>query len=317
MSARPADIGALGEFGLIAALTARMPQGAGVLLGPGDDAAVVSAPDGRVVATTDLLVAGRHFRTDWSSAEEIGRKAAAANLADIAAMGAVPRALLLGLAAPADLATEWAEGLVDGLTAECAVVGASIVGGDVVGADVVLIAVTALGDLNGLDPVTRAGARPGDVVAVCGTLGSSAAGLAVLQSGRGGHESLVRAHRTPSPPYAAGPQAARLGVRALIDVSDGLLADLGHVASSSAVALDLDSSAFVPSPALTAAAEALGGSALRWMLTGGEDHALAGCFPPDIDLPPTWLRVGRVAAGSGITVDGAVLDGARGWDHYR
>ncbi len=317
MDARPANVGALGEFGLIAALTARLPQGAGVLLGPGDDAAVVAARDGRVVASTDLLLAGRHFRTDWSSAYEIGRKAAAANLADVAAMGAVPTALLVGLAAPADLPTDWAERLVDGMAAECAAMGASVVGGDIVGSDVLLIAVTALGDLEGLDPVTRTGARAGDVVAVCGALGASAAGLAVLQAGRDGHEALVQAHRTPSPPYEAGPQAARLGAHALIDVSDGLLADLGHIARGSGVAIDLDSAAFVPSSVLEAAAADLGASARTWMLTGGEDHALAACFPPEVDLPPAWLRVGRVEAGDGVTVDGAVVDGAAGWDHFR
>lgn len=325
MGARATNVGALGEFGLIAALTARLPQGAGVLLGPGDDAAVVAARDGRVVASTDLLLAGRHFRTDWSSAYEVGRKAAAANLADVAAMGAVPTALLVGLAAPADLPTDWAEGLVDGMAAECAAMGASVVGGDIVGSDVLLIAVTALGDLEGLEPVTRTGARPGDVVAVCGALGASAAGLAVLQSGREGHETapgsghgeLVRAHRTPSPPYQAGPQAARLGAHALIDVSDGLLADLGHIARGSGVAIDLDSAAFVPSPALDAAASDLGASARTWMLTGGEDHALAACFPPEVQLPLSWVRVGRVVAGEGVTVDGSVFGGTAGWDHFR
>jgi thiamine-monophosphate kinase len=325
MEARPANVGALGEFGLIAALTARLPQGAGVLLGPGDDAAVVAARDGRVVASTDLLLAGRHFRTDWSSAYEIGRKAAAANLADVAAMGAVPTALLVGLAAPADLPTDWAERLVDGMAAECAAMGASVVGGDIVGSDVLLIAVTALGDLEGLAPVTRTGARIGDVVAVCGALGASAAGLALLQAGltsdqRGhnaAHEELLRAHRTPSPPYEAGPQAARLGAHALIDVSDGLLADLGHIARGSGVAIDLDSAAFVPSAALETAAADLGASARTWMLTGGEDHALAACFPSEVDLPPAWVRLGRVDAGEGVTVDGAIFDGAAGWDHFR
>ncbi|WP_344608150.1 thiamine-phosphate kinase [Sporichthya brevicatena] len=311
------SVGDLGEFGLIAALTARLPQGPGVLLGPGDDAAVVAAPDGRVVATTDLLVADRHFRRDWSTPHDVGRKAAAANLADVAAMGATPTALLVGFAAPADLPAAWAEEFAAGLAAECAPVGASVVGGDVVRAEQLLVAITALGDLGGVPAVTRDGARPGDVVAVCGTLGASAAGLAVLSAGVRGHQSLVQAHRTPTPPYAAGPAAARLGVHALIDVSDGLLADLGHVAERSGVAVDLDSSAFVPSEELRAAAAELGASATQWMLTGGEDHALAGCFAPDVELPDGWVRVGRVHAGSGVTVDGSVPTGVAGWDHFR
>ena len=159
-------VGDLGEFGLIAAVVARFRVTPDVLLGPGDDAAVVAAPDGRVVASTDLLVEGRHFRRDWSSAREIGRKAAAQNLADLVAMGARPTALLVGLGAPPDLPADWATGFADGLAEECALVGATVVGGDVVRSDAVVVAVTALGDLEGRAPVTRSGARPGDVVAV-------------------------------------------------------------------------------------------------------------------------------------------------------
>ena len=149
------SVGALGEFGLIAAVTARLPQGRGVLLGPGDDAAVVAAPDGRVVVTTDVLVEGRHFRRDWSSATDVGHKAAAQSLADIAAMGARPTVLVVGLATPADLPVAWAVELADGLREECSTVGASVVGGDVVRADSVVVSVTALGDLEGREPVTR------------------------------------------------------------------------------------------------------------------------------------------------------------------
>src|SRR5438045_1588359 len=107
-----------GEFGLIARVTARLGTGPATLLGPGDDAAVVAAPDGRVVASTDVLVEGRHFRRDWSSARDVGHRAAAANLADIAAMGAVPTALLVALCVPPNLEVAWAEELADGLAAE-------------------------------------------------------------------------------------------------------------------------------------------------------------------------------------------------------
>lgn len=119
-----------GEFGLIARVTARLASGHATLLGPGDDAAVVHAPDGRVVASTDVLVEGRHFRRDWASAVDIGHRAAAANLADIAAMGAVPTALLVALCMPPELEAQWTEELADGLAAEAARVGASVVGGD-------------------------------------------------------------------------------------------------------------------------------------------------------------------------------------------
>jgi thiamine-monophosphate kinase len=143
------SVGELGEFGLIARITGRLPFGNSTSVGPGDDAAVVIAADGRVVATTDLLVDGRHFRRDWSTPYDVGRKAAAQNLADIAAMGAVPTALLVGLATPPDLAAFWAERFADGLHDECDLVGAGVVGGDVVRSDVLVLAVMALGDLQG------------------------------------------------------------------------------------------------------------------------------------------------------------------------
>src|SRR5215475_8356060 len=137
----------LGEFGLIASFAARLPRAAGTLVGIGDDAAVLAMPDGRVVASTDLLIEGRHFRRDWSGPAEIGGKAAAQNLADVAAMGADPTALLVGLALPATESADWAQRLVSGIASECAAAGATVVGGDLAGADTVMIAVTALGNL--------------------------------------------------------------------------------------------------------------------------------------------------------------------------
>ncbi len=229
----------LGEFGLIAALAAGLPRGERTVVGIGDDAAVLTTPDGRVVATTDLLLEGLHFRRDWSGPADIGGKAAAQNLADVAAMGAVPVALLVGFGAPGDLPLAWARELVAGIADECARVGATVVGGDTSRADKVMLAVTALGDLAGRDPVTRAGARPGDVLAIAGVLGDSAAGLALLEAGHAGPAALIAAHRRPRPPYAAGPEAARLGATSMIDVSDGLLADLGHIAAASGVLIDV------------------------------------------------------------------------------
>lgn len=309
------QVGALGEFGLIAALTARLPQGEDVLLGPGDDAAVVRVADGRVVATTDLLVEGRHFRRDWASPYEVGRKAAAANLADIAAMGARPLALLVGLAAPADLPVADALALTDGLRDESAPVGASVVGGDVVRGDALLVAVTALGTLEGRAPVTRAGARPGDVVAVCGPLGRSAAGLALLLAGRREPAELVRAHLLPTPPYAAGPAAASAGASAMCDVSDGLLQDLGHVAAASGVRIELEVAAVEDSVSdVRPVAEELGADPLRWVLTGGEDHALVACFPPGA-VPAGWREVGRAASGAGVVAAGYER-GPGGWQSY-
>jgi thiamine-monophosphate kinase len=312
-------------------MRALLPVGEQQIIGIGDDAAVIRAPDARVVATTDLLVEGRHFRRDWSSAFDIGGKAAAQNLADVAAMGASATALLVGLAVPGDLDVEWARDLARGLAAECARAGASVAGGDVTRADAIMLGVTALGDLSGREPVTRRGARPGDELAVAGVLGSSGAGLALLSAGlaadlRAGQPDLtplVAAHQRPRPPYAAGPQAALLGATSMIDISDGLVQDLRHVADASGVRIDLETprltaSSAVPAAALRAAAEVLGGPDwLTWVLSGGEDHALAATFPAGTALPANWQVIGTVRLGGGVYVDGNIRDDLGGWDHFR
>jgi len=305
-----------GEFGLIARVTARLQPGASTLLGPGDDAAIVSAPDRRVVASTDALVEGRHFRRDWASGVEIGHRAAAANLADIAAMGATPTALLVALCAPPGLDARWAEDLADGLAAEAATVGAAVVGGDMAGSPTLTIVVTALGDLGGRRPVTRDGARAGDVVALCGRVGYAAAGYTVLSRGFRTPVLLVDAYRRPRVPYAAGPAAARAGATAMLDVSDGLLQDLGHVAKASKVAIDIDRGAFEVPPQMRDAAQALGVDPYHWVLGGGDDHALAATFPQDRTLPEGWREIGRVSEGTGVTVDGKPPKGPIGWDHF-
>jgi thiamine-monophosphate kinase len=312
-----------GEFGLIARITARLgrqprgPDDHAVLVGPGDDAAVLAAPDGWVVVTTDALVAGRHFRRDWASAVEIGHRAAAANLADIAAMGARPTALVVALCTPPDLEVAWVEGLADGMAAEAGSVGARVVGGDVSASPTLTVAVTALGDLAGAAPVTRGGARPGDVVAMAGRLGYAAAGLTVLSRGFRSPRLLVEAYRRPEVPYRAGPDAAALGATAMIDVSDGLLADAGHVAAASGVAIDIRRDAFdVPAP-MRNAAEALGADPYDWILTGGDDHALVATFPEGTALPDQWRVIGAAGTGAGVTVDGEPHHGVAGWDHFR
>ena len=306
-----------GEFGLIARITARLDPGPACLLGPGDDAAVVAAPDRRVVATTDVLVEGRHFRRDWSSARDVGHRAAAANL-DIAAMGAVPTALLVALCMPPNLEVAWAEELADGLAAEANRAGGSVVGGDMSSSPTLTIAVTALGDLLGEAPVVRSGARPGDVVALNGRVGHAAAGYTVLSRGFRSPKLLVEAYRRPSVPYAAGPAAARSGATAMIDVSDGLLADLGHVATASRVGIDVKREAFVVPAQMRDAAAALGVDPYTWILTGGDDHPLAATFPAGTELPAGWTVIGSVSDGSGVTVDGKAWTGpSTGWDHFR
>src|SRR4051812_21682954 len=310
----PSDtVKVVGEFGVIARVLAQAGVARVAQVGPGDDAAVLRTPDRRVVATTDVLVEGRHFRRDWSSAEDIGHKAAAANLADVAAMGGVTTALLVGLACPSSTQTSWLEGVAAGLAEECAPLGAAVVGGDLVAApadsDSVVLSVTALGDLGGRPPVLRSGARPGDVVALAGRLGWSACGLAVLRRGFSSPPAAVNAHRRPLPPYGAGPAAAAAGATAMCDVSDGLLADAAHLATASGVVVDVDRAALVraclePPGPLQQVAGALGADPMAWVLTGGEDHALLATFPESAALPDGWTVVGRVhAAGE----DPAVL----------
>ena len=310
-------VGGLGEFGLIRRVTAGRTPGPGTLLGPGDDAAVVAAPDGRVVACTDVLVEGVHFRLDWSTPHQVGRKAVAANLADVAAMGAVATALVVGLGCPASTPVSTVDGLTAGMWEEVGRLGADIVGGDVVTTERVVLSLTALGDLQGRLPVTRAGARPGNVLAVCGRLGWSAAGLAVLGRGFRSPAAVVGAHRVPEPPYDAGPQAARAGATAMIDTSDGLLADAGHVAEASGVGIDVSSAALTVPQRLVDVGSALGVDPLHWVLTGGEDHALAATFPSDVALPQGWVAIGTVRKGTGVLVDGRPYDGPGGWDHFR
>ena len=312
------SISDLGEFGLIGRITARLAARPSTLLGPGDDAALVAVPDGRVVATTDVLVEGRHFRRDWSSAVDVGHRAAAANLADIAAMGATPSALLVAFCAPADLDVGWAEGLTDGLAAEAELAGAAVVGGDMSASPVLTIAVTALGDLGGRAPVLRSGARPGDIVALAGRIGYAAAGYAALCRGFRTPRVLVDAHRRPVVEYGAGPAAADAGATSMLDVSDGLLADAGHIATASRVGIDLQRSAFEVPDVMADAARALGVDPYTWILAGGDDHALLATFPPDATLPPGWRPIGTVGESGGVTVDGKRYeDGPAGWDHFR
>ena len=313
----PADatLADVGEFGLIRELVGLFPQGEQVLVGPGDDAAVLRVRSGHVVVSTDLVVEGRHFRRDWASASDVGHRAAAQNLSDINAMGGRATSLTVGLAAPPDLPAQWALDFARGFADECALVGASVVGGDLTRADQVVIAVTVLGACTQA-PVLRSGARPGDVLAITGRQGWSAGGLAVLGRGFRSPRVLVEAYRRPEPPYDAGRVAAEAGATAMIDVSDGLLADAGHLADDSGVAIDVHAAAFdIPEP-LQAVGAATGADPLTFILGGGEDHAMLATYETVDAVPEGWSVIGTVSAGEGVTVDGAPYDGPTGWTHF-
>jgi thiamine-monophosphate kinase len=314
MAADERTLADVGEFAVIDAVAPVFPTTPAVLIGSGDDAASL-ATSGPVLVTTDLLVERRHFRRDWCAAADIGRRAVAASLADIAAMGGTATGLVVGLAAPADLPVAWARQLAEGMAAELERVGATVVGGDLSAADEIVVSVTALGHA-AAEPVRRGGARPGQVVALAGRVGWAAAGLAVLGRGFRSPRAVVDAYRRPEPPYAAGPQAAAAGATAMIDVSDGLLADLGHIATASAVAIDVESAALEVAEPLAAVGAAVGVDPLRFCLTGGEDHALAATFDADTGLPEGWRPIGRVGEGSEVTVDGEPYDEPAGHAHF-
>jgi thiamine-monophosphate kinase len=317
-------VAGLGETGTLRRILPRLPSGADTLLGPGDDAAVVAAPDGRFVVTTDLMVHGPDFRLAWSTAHDLGWKAAASNLSDVAAMGARPTALVVALAVPGATDVTFLEEFADGLREGCAAMapGCGVVGGDMSVSPTMTIAVTAFGDLEGRQPVTRTGARPGDIVAVSGALGRSGRGLDLLfrlaVDHRGepdaeaarvlrGRDTDVAWHLAPTPPVSEGVLASIAGATAMLDLSDGLALDAGRVASASGVVVDLDSTALGDDP--------------RAALAGGEDHSLFATFPEGVSLPGGFRKVGRVVSRAhdrapAVTLDGRPLADATGWDPY-
>jgi len=318
----------IGEVAALRRIFPLLPDAAAALLGPGDDAAVLAAPDGRYVVTTDMMVHGPDFRWAWSTPEDLGWKAAATNLADVAAMGARPTAIVVAIAAPADTTIGVLERFADGLRAACEALapGCGVVGGDLSASSVFTIAVTAFGDLEGRAPVLRSGAAAGDLVAITGSVGSAAHGLHLLfEHGTGEDGSPdrsraqalrddphVRAQLRPEPPIASGTEAAIAGATAMLDVSDGLCLDAGRLAAASGVAIDIETAALRAAMA--------DGVELAEALAGGEEHALLACFPANAVLPAAFRRVGTVRAGSGVLVDGTPRDEATssstGWDPY-
>jgi thiamine-monophosphate kinase len=279
------------------------------------------------VVSTDVLVEGVHFRLDWSSAADVGRRVAAQNLADAAAMGARPTALVVALAAPRERLTgRWLRDFARGLGQFCAAWGTGLVGGDLALGPAVVACGTVLGDLGGRPAVRRGGARPGDVVGLHDAvrhgsarppglgLGASGAGLACLAAGgleraleawpgpapagiRALADNAVAAYRAPQPPISAGVEAAEAGASAMIDISDGLLRDAGRIAAASGVRLCLDAQSAALAGAARAfrpLAEVLGRDPWQWVLGGGEDHALLATFPAAAALPTGWDVIGQV-----------------------
>lgn len=268
----------VGEFPLIQRLLARLPASS-VLVGPGDDAAVTQATPGHaLVSTTDLLVEGVDF-TNAFPPRSIGWKSIAVNLSDLAAMGARPKFVLVGLAAPAATEVAWVEALYDGVAAVCREHGVEVIGGDISGSGTggVTVSVTALGEVPLDRVVRRTGARAGDRVCVTGTLGDAAAGLDRVLAGKPA-DALSRRQLDPTPRVAAGLAVAEASlVRAMIDVSDGFLADLGHLLDAARLGARIETAKLPLSPELAA----LGHDSLRFALAGGEDFELLMAVAPE------------------------------------
>jgi thiamine-monophosphate kinase len=258
---------------------------------------------------------------DWSSSFDLGYKAVATNLADIAAMGAKPTALVVALVVPKTTKISWLEGFADGLDAACKALapGAGVVGGDLAAGDQLVVSVTVHGSMEGRAPVLRSGAQAGDIVAVAGTLGKSSCGLALLQSENkdliNSYDDWVSYHLRPEPPIQQGVEASIAGASSMLDLSDGLSADLLRICKASNVAIELSSKelqgfeAMLELPAL-----GLGVDPKNWVLHGGEDHALVATFPSNSVLPKAFKAIGVVSAGEPeLYLDGVPLE-AKGWD---
>jgi thiamine-monophosphate kinase len=311
----------LSEGEVLARIFPRLPHADAELLGPGDDAAVVSAADGRFVVTCDMMIQGPDFRLAWSTPHDLGWKAAATNLSDVAAMGAKPTALVVAIAAPPSTPIAVILGIADGLRDGCEALapGCGVVGGDLSASDALTLSITAFGDLEGRSPVLRSGARVGDVVAHAGRLGDAGIGLGLLfrfgvdaagvpsrihaDALKDRHPDLVAAQLAPVPPIDRGPAAALGGATAMLDVSDGLAIDAGRLARASNVGIDFDAAAL--------------GENRELALGGGEDHGLLATFPPDTVLPDGFRRLGTVTDQAGtVLVDGEPHTQG-GWDPYR
>ena len=286
-----------------------------VIVGNGDDGAVLQLSE-KTVLSTDMSVEGIHFRTAWSSPEEIGRKITAANLADICAMGGWPEFLLVSVAFPSRYLNSL-EKLAEGIAKEAEKVGARVVGGDLSQGPELVISITAIGKTS--QPILRSGAKVGDVVVVSHLPGYSAAGLLLLGQGNEIRNELevraVKAHCAPSLDYLKY-QSAFGHLNSATDISDGLVVDASHIASASNVAIELDTSMLMAQADFGKLQTLCGDKyqALEMVLTGGEDHVLLGTTNSPEKLPG-FIEIGRVVAGHGIYVDGIKRDGETGYQH--
>jgi thiamine-monophosphate kinase len=311
----------LGEIESLKKTVARLRPAQAAIVGSGDDAAVVAATDSFLVST-DTLVQDHDFKLEWSTGFDLGFKAVASNLADIAAMGARPTVLVVAVVVPKTTKISWLEDFADGLQAACDKLspGVAIVGGDLASGEQIVVSVTVHGSLDGLEPVLRSQAKPGDLVAVCGSVGKAACGLALLQSGNQdlirSYDDWVNAQLRPEPPISQGVIANQAGATSMLDVSDGLAKDLLRIARASNVAIEIHSKDLLGFEAmLELPAQSLGVNPRQWVLSGGEDHCLLATFPATADIPRSFKVIGKVlnSGEPSVLLDGEKAD-VSGWD---
>lgn len=333
-------IASVGENESLRRTISRLNKGDWELVGPGDDSAVIRAENGSFVVTTDTLVEGHDFRLDWSNWFDLGWKAVASNLSDVAAMGAKPTVLVVAVVCPVTTLVADLEAFADGLREACLSLspGTAVVGGDLASGAQVVISVTAHGDLEGRSPVLRSGARPGDILAVAGTLGQAACGLELLASGNSDAVSAwdewVNVQRRPQPPIHLGVVAADSGATAMLDISDGLAKDASRIAKASGVTVQIQAASLFGFEArLEGAAQLLSLAnpnliemglpnlaadeyCQKWVLTGGEDHSLLATFPISSALPRGFKAIGVILPareGQPLLLDDKPIP-ADGWD---
>lgn len=302
----------MNEFELIGKITKDLPTSSHLTLGPGDDAAALRF-EGQTVVSTDIVVENVHFRRAWSGARDIGRKVVAVNVSDVESMGAKPVAIVVALAVPSELGEDWILEFGEGVREEAERAGVVLAGGDLSRAEHITACVTALGEVD--EPVTRAGAQPGDVIAFAGRLGWAGAGMAALSRGFRSPQDVVQEAKCPSVPYGQGRVAKEAGATSMIDISDGLLQDLGHIAKASGVAIDIDSLTLEVAEPMERVGAATGKDPIGFVLGGGEDHALVASFPSRKAVPKDWRVIGEVREGEGVTVDDETPE-IEGWDHF-
>ena len=283
-----------------------------VLVGIGDDAAVVSRPDTSVVVTTDMAVEEVHFKVNWSSAQEIGRKVAAANLADIYAMGGKPKYLTVAMAATGNEELEWMLDVARGIAHEAHIAGAQVIGGDLSKSEKIVISITAIGEC--AKPILRSGAQAGDSIYISNLPGWSAAGLIALTKDiRGGAiDFAISEHRAPSVDYDNAEQIA-IHANSLCDISDSILIQSEQMAEASGVQFEIDADLIAKHPdfaELSQIAELLNVSVFDLILSGGEDHVFLATGPA-----LKGFEIGKVLPGSGIRLL-HVATPQPGWKHF-